>query len=124
MAIQQPGRGSGVGRSVFTRCGQGGQSVKAVNGPRRRTPIFRTKQFAGFWTVSGVTKDAAGAALAGCTVKLFASDEDRLLATTVSDGAGAYSFINGYGKLVYLTAYLPGGPDVAGITINTIQPAP
>jgi hypothetical protein len=78
----------------------------------RRGPLFG---------ISGVTRDASGNALAGCSVKLYRTATDVEVDVTTSDGSGAYSFPNvtaqdGY----YVVAYLPGSPDVAGTTVNTL----
>jgi len=107
-----------------------------VQYPRGRTPFviagqsrrgrfgrgrFRSLKFFGTFSISGVTRDSAGAALAGCTVHLFSTATDTELAETVSDGSGAYSFsLGGNAGFYYCTAYKPGSPDVAGITLNTL----
>ena len=75
------------------------------------------------FTLSGVTRDSAGAILGGCTVKLFGTATDVLIATTTSDaGTGAYSFATfALGSTeYYAVAYLAGSPDVAGTTVNTL----
>ena len=70
--------------------------------------------------VSGVTRDSSSNPLAGCTVKLYDTPTDALIAQTVSDASGNYSFtVSLYGPF-YVVAYLPGSPDVAGTTINTL----
>jgi hypothetical protein len=70
--------------------------------------------------VSGVTRDNTGAPLGGCTVKLYDTPTDTVLAQTVSDGSGNYAFnLSLYGPF-YCVAYLPGSPDVAGTTIDTL----
>lgn len=90
----------------------------------RRRPLFKSLQFTGSYTVSGVTRDSTGATLAGCTISLFNANSSVLMATTVSDGAGAYSFAVGLNQPVFLVAYKAGAPDVAGTTINGVIPAP
>lgn len=71
--------------------------------------------------LAGITRDSVGAALASCTVDLFSTTTDQLIATTVSDGAGAFSLpVSGPGGPFYLVAYKVGAPDVAGTTVNTL----
>ena len=73
-------------------------------------------------SVSGTTRNAAGAVLGGCNVKLFQTGTDIELGTTVSDPILGTFTITSYvdGVTCYLVAYLPGSPDVAGTTVNTL----
>ena len=73
--------------------------------------------------ITGVTRDGTGAALGSCVVDLFYTSNDTLRAQTTSDGSGNYSFIVGPGAKHYMVAYKPGSPDLAGTTVNTIEPA-
>jgi hypothetical protein len=70
--------------------------------------------------ISGVTRDAAGNALASCTVKLYRTDSDLMVASTVSDGSGAYSFQVPDATQFYAVAFKAGSPDVTGATDNPI----
>jgi Concanavalin A-like lectin/glucanases superfamily len=71
--------------------------------------------------LTGQTKNSSGAALGGCTVRLFRTSDNLLIATTTSDGSGNYSFTVGDGTTAYYAvAYLAGSPDVAGTTVNTL----
>jgi len=73
------------------------------------------------YQISGVTRDASSNALAGCRVELFTTVDDVPRATQISDAGGNYSFLvpsNGY--QYYIVAYLPGSPDRAGTTVNTL----
>lgn len=79
-------------------------------------PIFEERNY----TISGVTKDSNGAALGNCTVKLFNKATDGVSQTAVSDASGNYSFIVDKTMQWYIVAYLAGGPDVAGTTVNTL----
>lgn len=73
------------------------------------------------WTLSGITKDSTGAALAGCTVSLYRTTDDRLMEKVISDGSGAYRFSTiGLSETYYVVAYKPGSPDVAGTTRNDL----
>lgn len=71
--------------------------------------------------IAGVTKDSTGAALGGCTVKLFRTSDDVWIATTTSDGSGNYSFtVPNTATTYYVVAYKAGSPDVTGTTVNTL----
>ena len=95
------------------------------------------------YTISGQTLDGAGAPLAGCAVHLFYTDavisrfaasggvlpdlsdtSDIEVAEVLSDAGGNYSFIvdspDGAPSAYYIVAYLPGSPDRAGTTVNTL----
>lgn len=72
------------------------------------------------WTITGVTKDSTGVALATCDIDLFETTTDTKRANTTSDGSGAFSFpANAYDRY-YAVAYKAGSPDVAGTTVNTL----
>jgi len=75
------------------------------------------------FTISGVTRDSAGAVLVSCVVELFRTEDDVEVDSTVSDGVtGAYVFnVVGLGQQYYAVAYKTGVPDVAGTTVQTIQ---
>jgi hypothetical protein len=73
------------------------------------------------YTIAGVTRDANGNPLAGCTVKLYTTVDDIERYATVSDANGNFSFnVPSPGWTWYAVAYLPGSPDVAGTTVNTL----
>ena len=72
--------------------------------------------------ITGVTRDGTGAALGNCVVDLFYTSNDTLRAQTTSDGSGNYRFAVGPGAKHYMVAYKPGSPDLAGTTVNTIEP--
>lgn len=82
-------------------------------------PVFAERNY----LITGVTKDAAGAALGNCVVKLFNAATDALEQTTTSDASGNYSFIANKTKTFYCVAYKAGSPDVAGTTVNTLAAA-
>lgn len=77
---------------------------------------------AGGWgRISGVTRDAAGAVLGGCTVDLFRTSDDLKRDSVVSDaGDGTYSVGADTDATHYAVAYLAGSPDRAGTTVNTL----
>lgn len=85
------------------------------------TPLLKKPTFTGTFSLSGVTRDSSGVALAGCVVDLFLNSEDTLVATTTSDGSGNYTFIvNGNSQTYFVRAYKAGAPDVAGTSVNTL----
>ncbi len=76
------------------------------------------------YTITGVTLNATGSPLGGCTVYLFRTVDEVALAWMVSDANGNYSFKvdepTTAPSKYFVVAYLPGSPDVAGTTINTL----
>jgi hypothetical protein len=82
-------------------------------------PYYEERNF----TITGVTKDAAGAPLAGVTVKLFNTATDLVEQQTVSDASGNYSFVCDKTMRWYIVSYLAGSPDVAGTTRNDLVAA-
>ena len=74
------------------------------------------------FTISGVTRDSAGAALGNCDVHLFKTSDDSEVQQTVSNGSGVFAFnpVNNGNGPWYIVAYLPGSPDRAGTTVNTL----
>lgn len=78
-------------------------------------PIFEYDYY-----ISGVTRDNAGNPLANCTVRLYRTANDSVAAVVVSDGSGNFSIASSPALAHYIVAYLPGSPDVAGTTLNTL----
>jgi len=91
--------------------------------------------------IAGVTRNSSGAPLGGCVVEVFSNENPpRLVGATVSDPVtGAYSVdvpgptaeavasdgaTPGVPLLFQAVAYLPGSPDVAGVTVNTLIGTP
>ena len=72
--------------------------------------------------ISGYTRNRCGPVEPGCTVKLFRVATDTLVATTTSDGAGYYEFLNPVGAPFYAAAFNPGG-TLAGVTAPTLVPS-
>ena len=71
--------------------------------------------------VSGITKDATGAALGSCVVDLYRTTNDVFVKRTTSDATGAYAFdVAGTDGPFYVVAYKAGAPDVAGTSVNTL----
>lgn len=74
-----------------------------------------------FASVTGTTKDSAGAALGGVTVKCFVAATNAYVASAVSNGSGIYSVTAPTAPTAcFCVAYKAGAPDVAGTTVNTL----
>jgi hypothetical protein len=74
--------------------------------------------------LSGISRDAAGAALGGVTVNVFRTPDNTLVDSTVSDGSGNWSLLaNTYGPF-YFVEYKSGSPDVFGTSKNSNLPVP
>lgn len=85
------------------------------------TPRLKKPSFLGSFSITGVTRDSAGVALADCAVDLFLTAEDTLVASTISDGSGNYAFtLPGNSQNFFIRAYKAGSPDVAGTSVNTL----
>jgi len=84
------------------------------------------------YIISGVTRDNGGNPLGNC--QIFVMDVSRMfpnaginanpiVAIGTSDNAGNYSIQVGGNNLFYqVIGYLPGNPDVGGITVDSITP--
>jgi hypothetical protein len=110
-----------TGKRVFPRLPESYFLNEMANG----TMVQSTQMF----RFTGQTLDSTGAALGGCRVVLLATNRmavgapDVVIAETISDGGGNYSIIAPLPVPSYqLIAYLPGSPDVAGITRNDVSP--
>jgi hypothetical protein len=97
------------------------------------TPLLNPDPYAQSWEVNvlstgsrhrkvftGVTLNASGAPLGGCTVQLFNTATGAIVDTQVSDSAGNYKVSDPNNVACFLVAYLPGSPDVAGTTIDEL----
>lgn len=70
---------------------------------------------------AGITRDAYGSPLGGCTVKLFRTDTDALVITVTSDVNGAFLLPTPYYPTQhYIVCSKIGSPDVAGASVNTL----
>ena len=72
------------------------------------------------FTLTGVTRNSAGVALASCEVRVFKTGDDVLVAQTISDGSGNYSVTLPTNLRHYVVSYKTGSPDVTGATVNTL----
>jgi hypothetical protein len=77
------------------------------------------------YVISGVTRDASGNALGSCAVNVFETVSGLLRGSTISDASGNYNIeiAGDRGLTFFAAAYLPGSPDIAGVTVNTLIPA-
>lgn len=89
------------------------------------TVIYRSPGVQKSYTLTGVTKDSTGAALAACRVELYTTADDLPRDAVVSDGSGNFTLHspNPAAGPFYLVAYKPGAPDVAGTSVNTLTSA-
>ena len=94
------------------------RGVGSLGAPRSVMNVVPSQ---GAFAVSGITRDNTGIALAGCTVKLFTSVDDKFIAETVSDVSGAFSFAATAGPY-FCVAWGPTGA-VAGVTLDTLTGA-
>ena len=88
-----------------------------------RKPEFNSQRqsFKGSFSINGITRNSADAPLGNCETHLFQTESDIQLDEGVSDGAGNYSFTKGSNSgNVYIVAYKPGSPDVAGTSVDTL----
>jgi hypothetical protein len=85
-------------------------------------PYLNAPQFKGTFTLAGVSRDSAGAALAFCDVRLFIADAfDQRIATTTSDGSGNYSFsVPSNADRYWVAMYKAGSPNLAGVSDRTL----
>jgi len=78
-------------------------------------------------TITGVSRDASGVALAGCLCTLFRVTTNgplpvyTQLAQVTSDGSGTFTFVVGTDGPYRVTFDLAGAPVRAGITLNTLS---
>lgn len=114
-AIGHPGVLGIPGAAARRGIGIEGSSVRPLR-KFRSVPLATSNP-----VLTGTTRDSADAPLPGCVVKLFRTVDDVFMAQTTSDGAGAFT-IHALGSgPFYLVAYLAGGTDVAGTTVNTLS---
>lgn len=73
-------------------------------------------------SLHGVTKDSAGAPLGSCVVQVFRTSDDAFQSEVTSSAAGQYVMYPDVAGPFYIVAYKAGSPDVAGTTVNTLEP--
>ena len=71
----------------------------------------------------GRCKDGSGNGVSGATVQGFLTETDQFVRETTADSNGNYELGTEYpAQNHYLVAYRAGSPDIAGTTVNTLQP--
>ncbi len=73
------------------------------------------------FALSGVIRDQAKVAIAGCVVELFRTDDNVFLSKTNSDAGGNYIFSPVGAGPFFIVAYKSGAPDLAGTSVNTLR---
>lgn len=78
----------------------------------------------GMLKIRGTTRDSSGNPLGNCIVQGFRTSDDLYVGEVTSDSAGYFELPTPYsGTNHYLLAYKAGSPDIAGSTVNTLQPS-
>lgn len=75
------------------------------------------------YRITGTTKDRSGTPLGNCMVEVYSTQDNTCRATTTSDANGLYTVDvveTAAGLTFFAIGYLPGSPDVAGTTVNTL----
>lgn len=106
----------------------GGRGVPGILGvpalDRMQRSAFRSQHLnATSLYISGVTKDSTGTPLGNCAVALFQAGSNALVASTISDTAGNYSFAVLVAGPFFAVAYKAGSPNTAGTTVITLTGA-
>jgi hypothetical protein len=71
----------------------------------------------------GVVRDAAGNALSSGVVHLILTSGDVFVQQANADAAGGFEAMSQFASTNhYLVGYKAGSPDIAGTTVNTLQP--
>ena len=83
---------------------------------------FRSQRGFSNLSLSGITKDSAGANLGLCRVLIFRTEDNSFVGETTSDAGGNWSISMNKGGPFFAVSYLAGTPDVAGTTLNTLVP--
>lgn len=69
--------------------------------------------------IVGVSRNATGATLGNCVVKVFTTADDVLVASTTSDASGNWTAYPNQQGPYYFVEYKAGSPDVFGTSPNT-----
>lgn len=108
-SVDWPGENDEAGNSTaFIRRGQVG------------TVVYRSLGGFSNHQLAGVTRDSSGAVLGFCRVDLCQSN--LIIQTLISDINGNFLFEGCGSGPFFIVAYKQGLPDVAGTTVNTLQP--
>ena len=93
-----------------------------ANQPTVAAKPFRSVMGRSNLTLSGVSRDSAGAILGLCQVLVFRTEDKSFVYETQSDANGAWSLTVNKGGPFFLVEYKAGSPDVAGTSLNTLAP--
>jgi hypothetical protein len=88
-----------------------------------------TPQSTGLWVLAIQTQDSTGAPLGNCRVVVLdvgriAVGAPTVIAEMVSDGSGNANVSVPQNTDYMVLAYLPGSPDRAGVSVQTLSPDP
>lgn len=73
---------------------------------------------------SGVTRDQYGSPVGNCMVRCYRTSTGELQSQVLSDpSTGAYIATTPYLEAHFLTVHKAGTPNIAGASIDTVQPA-
>jgi hypothetical protein len=76
------------------------------------------------WRISGLVQTSSSVPVSGATIKVFRSDTNALVATTVSNASGQWSVQVPINYVNYwATGFLAGSPDIYGTTDINITPS-
>jgi len=73
-------------------------------------------------SLSGVTRDSAGAPLGSCVTELRQAGGGMITQTVLSDLGGNYTFTNPGTGPFFIRAYKDGAPNLAGVTDRNLYP--
>ena len=93
-----------------------------ANQPYVTAKAFRSKTGAKNLTMTGVSRDSAGAILGNCRVMIFTTGDNLFVMETTSDGSGNWSVTLNKSGPFFLVEYKAGAPDLAGTSVNTLVP--
>jgi hypothetical protein len=83
--------------------------------------VFVASPGIGSYRIAGVTRDANGNPLAGCSVAVFYTGTDKIYTKVVSDAGGNWTaLVPDTTTRFYAVTYKAGSPDVSGTTVNTL----
>lgn len=97
-------------------------SIDRRPNPLKDNALWKELQGTLRMTMSGITRDSAGAILGTCRVMIFRTEDNSFVAETVSDGSGAWSIVLLKGGPFFQVCYKVGAPDLAGTSLNTLVP--
>ena len=114
----------------LARAGWGGRASSHWRGPvvgrMSRGPIgtaqSRSKGVTSNPTLTGISRDSAGAPTGTCQILAFCTVNKTLAGETTSDASGNWSMVVLTSGPFFLVEYKDGGTPVAGSSLNTLLP--